>query len=380
MKWLILILAMTSLIGCTTVQTSHLTAEPPATEDKIYFIGQDLSAIRGYYDSDCCAEPDGATAYLSLYQLGTAPDFGGLGYGLDGALVSPETSWGAGPVGAYQSVNEFGVSHLAIGLYIAENGMPGGLQDIADGAFDAEILRLSDFMKTVPGRVFLRIGYEFDGTWNAGQDNTEHFIAAHRRIVDVLRADGVTNGVYVWQASASILDDLIEQKHEDITSWYPGDDYVDWMGFSWFSLPEAAPTVPGSYQPKRPIDLVNEVTDFARQRGKPVLVAESAPQGYDIAAGFRANINPLQDGPSGEGQTTVSSAQIWDEWYAPLFAWMNANTDVVRGFAYINVDWDSQPMWGPPYANGFWGDSRLQANPEIADRFNSELAAWRAAP
>ncbi|MEM7460888.1 MAG: hypothetical protein AAF331_15600, partial [Pseudomonadota bacterium] len=107
---------------------------------------------------------------------------------------------------------------------------------------------------------------------------------------------------------------------------------------------------------------------------------ESAPQGYDIAAGFRANINPLLDGPSGEGQTTVSSAQIWDEWYAPLFAWMNDNTDVVRGFAYINVDWDSQPMWGAPYANGFWGDSRLQANPEIADRFNTELAAWRAAP
>lgn len=380
MNWISTLLAAVILSGCATTPTPKPAAAAPNSEAKVYFIGQDLSAIRGYYASDCCARPDGTTAYLSLYQLRTAPDFGGLGYDLDGELVSPEASWGAGPVGAYQSVNEFDAPDLAIGLYIAENGMPGGLEKIADGDFDAEIQRLAEFMKSVPGRVFLRIGYEFDGTWNAGQDNTVNFISAHRKIVDVLRSNGVTNGVYVWQASASILDDLIERKHEDITAWYPGDDYVDWMAFSWFSLPDAAPTVPDSFQPKRPIDLVNEVADFARTKGKPVLIAESAPQGYDIVAGFRANINPLQDGPSGENQTLRTSEEIWDEWYAPLFDWLNANADIARGLAYINVDWDSQPMWGPPYANGFWGDSRLEANPDIASRFNAALAAWRAAP
>ena len=378
MKWILTLLALASLVSCAS-SIERETAAAKA-EDKVYFIGQDLSAIRGYFASDCCAVPDGTTAYLSLYQLRAAPDFGGLGYDLEGALLMPEASWGAGPVGAYQSVNEFGVTDLAIGLYIAENGMPDGLRKIAAGGFDAEILHLAAFMKTVPGRVFLRIGYEFDGTWNVGQDNTELYIRAYRRIVDVLRADGVTNGVYVWQASASILDDLIEQKQEDITTWYPGDDYVDWMGLSWFSLPDAAPTVPVSYQPSPPIDLVNEVADFARQRGKPVLIAESAPQGYDIAVGFRANINPLQDGPSGEDKIPRSSEEVWNEWYAPLFAWMNENDDILRGLAYINVDRDSQPMWGPPYANGFWGDSRLEANPDIAERFNAALAAWRAAP
>ena len=380
MNWTFALFAASLLVGCATTSHSKTAPSSATAENKIYFIGQDLSAIRGYYESDCCAEPDGTTAYLSLYQLRTAPDFGGLGYDLNGAVITPEASWGAGPVGAYQSVTEFGAADLAIGLYIAENGMPGGLRKIADGEFDAEILHLSEFMKTVPGRVFLRIGYEFDGTWNAGQDNTENFILAYRRIVDVLRADGVNNGIYVWQASASILDDLIERKHEDITAWYPGDDYVDWFAFSWFSLPDARPTVAGSYEPKRPIDLVNEVADFARQKGKPVLIAESAPQGYDIAAGFRANINPLQDGPSGEDQVIRSSEDIWNEWYAPLFDWMNNNADIVRGLAYINVDWDSQPMWGPTYANGFWGDSRLESNPEIATRFNQALAAWRATP
>ncbi len=382
MRWILSLFLASCLVACATTSDilgtkSHAHIPVP---DKIYFIGQDLDAIRGYFGSGCCVSPDGTTAYLSLYRLRSETDFGGIGYDLEGDVLSPEASWGAGPVGAYQSVHEFQHPHLAIGLYIAETGMPGGLKQIADGGFDAEISYLGAFMKTVPGHVFLRIGYEFDGAWNTGQDDTDAYIAAYRHIVDRLRGDGVENGVYVWQASTSILDDLIEQKHEDITNWYPGDDYVDWLAFSWFSRPNTVPTVSSAFQAKRPIELVEEVMALARDTNKPVLIAESAPQGYDIAEGFRANINPLQDGPSGEGVNSLSPEQIWDEWYAPLFDWMTENHDTVRGFAYINVDWDNQPMWGPPYVNGFWGDSRLQASPELAARFNQKIEAWRALP
>lgn len=382
MRWVLWLTLSLILSGCATAKddAAPRIASQNTMAEKVYIVGQDLDALRGYISSDCCLWPDGTTAYLSLYGLREAPDFGGLGYDLDGMIVSPEASWGAGAVGAYQTVNEFGATDLAIGLYIAENGNPDGLRRIANGEFDAEILRLSEMMKTVPGQVYLRIGYEFDGAWNTGQENTDNFIAAYRKIVDVIRADGVTNSVFVWQASGSILDDLIEKKHEDISLWYPGDDYVDWLALSWFSKPEAMPTIPGSYRPKRPIDLANEVVAMARQLNKPVLIAESAPQGYDIAAKFRANINPLMDGPSGENIHHLSSAEIWQEWYVPLFDWMDVNNDVVRGLAYINVDWDSQPMWGPPYANGFWGDSRLQENSELADRFDQSVATWKAKP
>ncbi len=37
---------------------------------------------------------------------------------------------------------------------------------------------------------------------------------------------------------------------------------------------------------------------------------------------------------------------------------------------FINADWDSQPMWASPYRNGYWGDSRVQANDVI-------LASWQ---
>lgn len=379
MKQGIFAFAALFMSACATSDRAESPAVPAyeALPDRVFLIGQDLDAVRGYVGSECCIVADGATTYMSLYRLRSAPDFGGLGYDLNGVEISPESSWGAGPVSAQKSVLEFGLPHLAIGLYIAENGEPDGLQRIADGAFDPEIRTLGEFMKSVPGQVFLRIGYEFDGTWNMGQDNTGNYISAYRRIVDVLRTAGVENAVFTWQASSSILDDLIEQKHEDIENWYPGDDYVDWLALSWFSRPNTKPMVEGAFETKRPVELANEVIDLARRVGKPVLIAESAPQGYDISELFSANINPLQDGPSGENIQTVTSQQIWQEWYAPMFDWMNANSDVVRGLAYINVDWDSQPMWGPPYANGFWGDTRLEENSEIARQFDAAVLAWK---
>jgi hypothetical protein len=34
-------------------------------------------------------------------------------------------------------------------------------------------------------------------------------------------------------------------------------------------------------------------------------------------------------------------------------------------------------MWGPPYANGYWGDSRVNANKEILARWEKEISQPR---
>ena len=69
--------------------------------------------------------------------------------------------------------------------------------------------------------------------------------------------------------------------------------------------------------------------------------------------------------------------EIWEHWFAPLFKLLDDNKDVIHVLAYINADWDSQAMWGPPYASGFWGDSRLEVNPEIARRFADAIERWK---
>jgi len=348
--------------------------ESPA---KLLIIGQDLGAIRGYMASDCCLTPDGLTAYLDFYDLLTEGDFGGLGIDSHGDPLDFEFEWGAGPVGAYQTATEFGVDGLAIGLSITENEHPGGLSRLIQGELDAEILQLARFGQLIKGPIYLRIGYEFDGAWNQGYADSDQYVAAYRRIVDVLRDQDATNFEFIWQSGTSTVDDIIDGGHEDIRQWYPGDDYVDWMGFSWFMNSHETVRVSPSYQPPTPLELTKELLAFARQRGKPVMIAEASPQAMDLNENFMANHAPIWDGEAASDPVEMSDDQIWDHWFEPLFELLEENRDIIHALAYINADWDSQTMWGPPYESGFWGDSRLETNKAIATRFNTEIENWK---
>jgi len=64
---------------------------------------------------------------------------------------------------------------------------------------------------------------------------------------------------------------------------------------------------------------------------------------------------------------------IWQEWFEPLFTYIEENRDVIGILAYINTHWDAQPMWGSPYTNGYWGDTRLQNNPTLVKRWNERI-------
>ena len=377
-------IALLFTAGCGSNDADEPTpATPPATAqpaaEKLLIVGQDLGAIRGYMASGCCAAPDGLTAYLDFYDLLKPDDYGGLGINEAGEQLDFELSWGSGPNSAYLTANEFGIGNVAIGLSITENEHPGGLQNLVDGNHDAEIRQLARYADLVDGRVFLRIGYEFDGAWNDGYSNVELYIAAYRRIVDVLRAEGADNIEFVLQASAAGVDEIIDGGHEDISQWYPGDDYVDWLALSWFMNPDERSVVEQTeFTPLTPGELSDELLELAREKGKPVIIAEASPQSFDLNENFTAHHSPLWDGESASNQVGVTDEEIWDYWFAPLFAYMDENSDVIHALAYINVDWDSQPMWGSPYANGFWGDTRLETNPEIARRFNEAIAAWKS--
>ena len=374
------ILLLLGISGCGESAAPNAAVDAPDEAARLLIIGQDLGAIRGYMASDCCPRPDGLTAYVDFYDILKEADFGGLGINVDGDDAGFEFDWGAGPVSAYRTATEFGIDGIAIGLSIKENEHPGDLRRLVDGKFDAEIEQLARFCKQISGPVYLRIGYEFDGAWNHGYGNNDLYIGAFRRIVDVLREQQVGNVQFVWQASASTTDDVIDGGHEDISRWYPGDDYVDWMSLSWFMNPHETVSVSTSYQPKTPLELTQEVLELARRHGKPVMIAEAAPQAMDLDQNFMAHHATIWDGEPATGRVDMSDDEIWDHWFAPLFELLEQNRDVIYALAYINADWDSQAMWGEPYAEGFWGDSRLEVNAVIADRFTRAIDAWRAGP
>lgn len=358
------------LAGC-------LSADAGGSE-RLFIIGQDLDSVRDYYASGCCPQADGTTAYLDFYDLTSAEGgFGGLGMDLRGRLLDQEMDWGGGSANLWKTAAEF-PGGIAIGLNIRENDHPGGLDRLVAGQHDDSTRQLARFIKEAGVRVWLRIGYEFDGGWNQGYEDAERFKAAWRRVVDVLRAEGVENVEYVWQSAAFPLDILTDGGYTDIRKWYPGDDYVDWLGVSMFMHLDEAPVVETAFTPPTSRKLLGEVLELAREVGKPVFVGEASPQGYDLAGGTNGNIAPTWDGPQAGDVIAVSPQQTWARWYQPVFDWMEDNADVVQAFAYINCHWDSQDLWDAPYENGYWGDTRLQASPYLAERFTRAIERWRA--
>jgi len=303
--------------------------EPPK-DRQLLVIGQDLGAIGGFpspnndgYVDHFELRPGGVTTYTSLTKLGG---------------LKSKVNLFSGDISAQAIIDNpiYANSVLAIGLHMVDQEKAA-----AKGELDTQITALAEWIKTAKRPVFLRIGYEFDGSWN--HYDQESYKLAYKRIVGIIRALKVTNCVTVWQTSTS----PVNGRTVKLEQWYPGDEYVDWMGYSWFLSSE------------KQVKLTDELLAFAREHKKPVMVCESAPQGYDNARLTKRSIF------KGKDPKNKTPQNIWKEWYTPFFSYVEKNKDVIKIVAYINVNWDSQWAWGWPYFQGYWGDSRAEINPDI---------------
>ena len=351
-------------------------------------IGQDLKTEQDYINGGVNQKgfpvPGAVVSYNSFHTLEepTYPQYGALGEAPDGTPYNNDVNWGAGPLNARNAADGYPESALVIALNIADGGDPGDvwcsgcISQIGGGAYDTEIKALAAFCKRRPNEpIYLRIGFEFDGKWNLGYSNTGAFKSAWRRIVDVMRGEGVNNVAYVWQSCASPIDDILEKKHENIQDWWPGDNYVDWLGLSWFMLPGEKPLVSG-YDPHTQKQLADEVVSLARSKKKPVMIAESTPQGYDLTELKNCHMSPIWDGDAATGCVSKSAGQIWNEWFVPYFDYIYANKDVIRHVTYINVNWeDDTDKFGPGsnYAEGYWGRAGVHVNNTIANNWKTEI-------
>lgn len=300
----------------------------PPKGHALLIIGQDTDSIDDYFAATNSA-PGGVTGYTSLSKK-------------EG--IHETARYGSGPHNLDYLAETYPNSAIAVGL-----DMVSFLPQTASGKADEAIDFLLDALASYNRPVFVRFGYEFDGPWN--HYDPEDYVAAWQHFHKRMQEKAVTNVALVWQ-SATWCDGTYSG--HSIESWYPGDEYVDWVGLSYFV--QAADC---NGQP------FEEMLAFAREHGKPLMIAESTPQRYKTG--------DLNFSYSGADFAPKTADETWNEWYTPFFQFIHDNDDVIRAVAYINANWDSQPMWGPPYRSGYWGDSRVQVNDLIKQRWFEEI-------
>jgi Glycosyl hydrolase family 26 len=300
----------------------------PADGEVLIFAGQELDAVGGlanhsdgYYDF--FPKPAGFTAYTDF--LTGNNSFGYIHKGLDGLTTTDD--WGDGPENVSLQVADpdFKNACLALGLDMSQ----GNDSVTAIGGHDVLINRLGKYLKSLGNRpVFLRIGYEFDGVdWN--HYKPVHYVPAFRRIHDKLQAMGVTNVAYTWQSKGG------GATPKSLEEFYPGDEYVDWVAFSYFTVGEAN----------------HPMIQFGRDHHKPLLIAEASP----VFPDEKFVSIPL------DLTKTEDAQRAWKDWFAVFFETINKNPDVIKGFSYINSPWKTRPMWKN---NGFFKniDARITKN------------------
>ncbi len=318
----------------------------PNDSEVLLFVGQEMEAVGGlseYNDGylDHFDRPAGWTTYTNINPGLTS--FGRTQEGLDGLFETHD--WGDYHYNATLQLENSNYENmaLAIGLQFVENE-----EKVADGTHDAYIDRLGNFLLSLGKRpVFLRIAYEFDGDpWN--HYDKANTIKAYRRMVDRLRAKGVKNTAYVWQSCG-----FMSGSQEDLESWYPGDDYVDWCGYSFFN-----------HWKKQ------QMIEFARKKGKPVFIAEATPTATDFVNDPAGNTGLTKEMRLGNPE----QAQLaWEEWFVPFFKTIDDNPDIIKAVHYINCHWDSHPMWyeNPTFKNI---DARLHLSDSISKRWKKIIS------
>ena len=121
------------------------------------------------------------------------------------------------------------------------------MQNIIDGNFDNDLLQWFQEASNTGYPLLVEFGTEVNGEWfpwngvhNGGANTTgygdpslpdgpERFRDAYRHIIDLSRQAGASNITWFFHIDAA---GQPEESWNDFENYYPGDNYIDWVGIS----------------------------------------------------------------------------------------------------------------------------------------------------
>jgi hypothetical protein len=211
-----------------------------------------------------------------------------------------------------------------------DNGS-GKTIEVARGDYDIQIEAFAQALKNLGRKSFVRIGYEFEGSWNGY--NAQGYIGAFIRITTELRRVD-TNAATVW-CSAGGSGGF--KPWNSLVSYYPGDAWVDWWGVDIFS--------PEELTDQRLTAFLTKADEYR----KPVMIGETTPRYVGTQDGLAS----------------------WERWFRPYFEMLYKHPQI-KATCYINWDW---VYWSNKLGFGWqdWKDARIEKNDIIKAGFLQEL-------
>jgi hypothetical protein len=102
------------------------------------------------------------------------------------------------------------------------------LASMASGQYDGYLRSYASAVKAFDNKVVLSFGHEMNGYWYSWANQhtpAKTFVAAWRHMVNVFRAQGASNVIWMW--TVNIIEDKVIPEP---TAWWPGSSYVNWVG------------------------------------------------------------------------------------------------------------------------------------------------------
>jgi hypothetical protein len=140
---------------------------------------------------------------------------------------------------------------------------------IARGIYDQYIRQFARDAAAYKKPVFIRLAHEMNGNWypwGAVNGNTPaEYIAMWRHVHDIFMNEKAGNVIWLWSPNNTDIHGLAD----NVLSYYPGDTYVDWVGFSAFNWGEQ-----NGYHWKSFREIAEPIYSKLEFLDKPVMVAE----------------------------------------------------------------------------------------------------------
>jgi mannan endo-1,4-beta-mannosidase len=225
-------------------------------------------------------------SYLGVYEDGVPASFGGVTQFAASVNVTPNialyySSWWE------QFKSGFALQAYDDGVTPAVQIEPFGvsMSDIADGKYDSYLQAYATEVRDFGHAVIIGFAHEPNGSWypwGASAVSPAIWIRAWQHVVDVFRAAGADNVIWLWTVNAQGPGASMSG------AWWPGAGYVTWIGIDGYYT-ERGDTFSSVFGA-----VLSEVRVF----GKPIIISETAVGpgtgdqvgGIDnLFAGLRAN-------------------------------------------------------------------------------------------